>query len=63
MREQQHAEAKGVYFHCCTFTHKSMDNGEDVHIKVQVPEENENLFQIWDKVSPVLRKRRNRRPY
>jgi hypothetical protein len=40
-----------------------MDNGKHVDIKVKVPEENANVFQIWGKVSPVLRKKRNRRPY
>jgi hypothetical protein len=54
---------KAFRFPYCKFTPMRMDNGKHVHIKVQVSEENANLLLIWDKVSPVLRNRRSRRPY
>ena len=57
MKEQLYAKAKCISSQYCKFTHISMNNGKHVDIKVQVPEENANLFQIWHKVSSVLRKR------
>ena len=63
MKEQQNAKAKGISFQYCKFTLIDMDNGKHVHIKVQMSQENANLFQIWENVSPVLTNRRNRRQY